>query len=52
MPVSLAVDLKSHEENDLVSSRLEKSIELVDAGEEGVVKSDHQLINCIIEIQD
>ena len=45
VPISIAVDVKKHAANDLGSSRLEKSIELVDAGDEGVIKIDHELFN-------
>ena len=44
VPISIAVDVKKHAANDLGSSRLEKSIELVDAGDEGVIKIDHELL--------
>jgi len=43
--VPISIDVKKHAANDLGSSRLEKSIELVDAGDEGVIKIDHELFN-------
>ena len=45
MPISIAVDLKKHETNDVGSSGLKNNIELFDAVEEGVIKSEHELIN-------
>jgi hypothetical protein len=41
----VVVDVKKHAANDLGSSGLENSILLVDAGEEGVIKSEHEHIN-------
>ena len=37
--------MKKHAANDLGSPGLENSILLVDAGEEGVIKSEHEHIN-------
>ena len=45
MPISIEVDLKKHETNDVGSSGLKNNIELFDAVEEGVIKSEHELIN-------
>ena len=44
MPISIAVDLKKHETNDVGSEGLKNNIELFDAVEEGVIKSENELI--------
>ena len=44
----MVVDVKKHAAKDLGSSGLENSILLVDAGEEGVTKSEHYQLKNII----